>query len=149
VLVTGVTLILGVVADPGFHEYDGEVALVVAVSVAEEPRQIVGLFTVTAGKGLTVTVEVAELLHPFTSVPVTVYVVVVVGSAITELPVVEERSVLGDQVYVVAPVAVIVVLNPEHIETEGLTVTTGSGFTTTSTLVLGPSQLLLLTWLTQ
>jgi hypothetical protein len=62
----------GVVADPGVHKNCGDVALVVAVSVAELPRQIVGLFTETVGRGLTVTVAVAVFLHPLTSVPVTV-----------------------------------------------------------------------------
>jgi hypothetical protein len=71
------------------------------------------------------------------------------GSAVTELPVVEDKSVLGVHAYDIAPAAVSVVLNPAQIATDGLTVTTGSGFTITSTFVLGPSQLLLLTWLTQ
>ena len=51
-----------------------------------------------AGDGRTVTVTVAELLHPFASVPVTVYVVLVVGLATTELPTVDERPVAGLQV---------------------------------------------------
>jgi hypothetical protein len=74
---------------------------------------------------------------------------VTVGSATTMLPVVEDRSELGVQVYASAPAAARVVLDPAQISAGGLTVTTGKAFTITSTLVLGPSQLLLLTWLTQ
>jgi hypothetical protein len=110
---------------------------------------MVGLFKVTDGNGLTVMVVFAELLHPLASVPVTVYTVVTVGSAMTMLPAVEERSVLGDHVYETAPDADNVVLDPAQISAGGLTVTTGELFTITSTFVLGPSQLLLLTWLTQ
>ena len=45
-------------------------------------------------------------MHPFTSVPVTVYVVVEVGLAVTVEPVVELSPVAGDQMYVTAPLAV-------------------------------------------
>lgn len=51
---------------------------------------------VTTGIGLTVTVVVAVLEQaPF--VPVTVYVVVVVGLAVTVAPVVADNPVAGDQ----------------------------------------------------
>jgi hypothetical protein len=68
------------------------------------------------------------LLQPF-SVPVTVYTVVEDGDAETEAPVVAERPVDGDQVYVVPPVPVsvvepplqIVTLDPAPIDGKGLT----------------------------
>jgi hypothetical protein len=53
--------------------------------------------TVITGKGLTVTVTCAVAVHPLLS-PVTVYVVVVVGLAITNEPVVELNPVGGLQV---------------------------------------------------
>jgi hypothetical protein len=49
------------------------------------------------GVGVTVTVTVAEFVHPFASVPVTVYICVKVGDAVTGVPVAEERLVVGDQ----------------------------------------------------
>ena len=49
------------------------------------------------GSVFTVIVEVAVAEHPFASVPVTVYVLVEVGVAITLLPVVEDNSVEGLQ----------------------------------------------------
>jgi hypothetical protein len=73
--------------------------------------------------GFTVTVEVA-VLEQAPILPVTVYVIVVVGLAVTLLPVVPLRPVAGDQVYVVAPVAVRTVELPLHKEGE-LTDTTG------------------------
>lgn len=50
----------------------------------------------TTGNGFTVTVDVAVFVHPFTSVPVTVYVVVEVGFAFTLAPVVALNAVAGD-----------------------------------------------------
>ncbi len=52
------------------------------------------------GVGVTVTVTEAlfVLIHPFISVPITVYVWVEVGLAVTEVPVVEDKPVDGDQV---------------------------------------------------
>ena len=62
----------------------------------------------------------------------TVYVVVEVGFAVTELPVVELNPVEGDQLYVLAPPAVNVVEPPIQIDVlPALTVTDGSGFTVT------------------
>ena len=55
------------------------------------------------GGGFTMTVTCA--VHP-PGVPVTVYVVVVVGDAVTEEPVVALKPVAGVHVYDVAPVAV-------------------------------------------
>jgi hypothetical protein len=68
------------------------------VSVAEAPLQMLAEFTVTVGNGKTVTTAVAVFKHPFAAVPVIVYVVVVVGFAVTLAPVVALSPVLGDQV---------------------------------------------------
>jgi hypothetical protein len=71
-----------------------------------------------------------------TSVPVTVYVVVEVGFAVTGEPVVELSAVDGVHVYVVAPLAVsVAVCCPTHIAGGGATVTTGRGLTFTVTCV--------------
>ena len=63
---------------------------------------MVGLFTVTTGKGFTVTVAVDDEEHE-PVVPTIVYVVVEVGLATTEVPVPEDKVADGVQVYVVAP----------------------------------------------
>jgi hypothetical protein len=78
---------------PGDHEY---VVAPDAVSVVNAPAHIVAEFTVTTGSGFTVTVEVAVPLQP-RLLPVIVYVVVVVGLAVTDAPLVTLRFVLGDQ----------------------------------------------------
>jgi hypothetical protein len=70
----------------------------VAVSVAEAPIQMLGEFTVSVGNGKTVTTAVAVFKQPLAAVPVTVYVVVVVGFAVTLAPDVALSPVLGDQV---------------------------------------------------
>jgi hypothetical protein len=68
-----------------------------AVSVADAPLQIeTPEPALIAGNGLTVTVTVALFVHPLLVMPVTVYVLVVVGLAITVAPVVAERPVAGD-----------------------------------------------------
>jgi len=84
--------------------------------------------TVTVGVGFTVIVTVALAEH-VPVVPVTVYVVVAPGVAVTLLPVVALRPVPGDHVYVVAPPATNGVVLPEHIELDGVTVTVGVGLT--------------------
>jgi len=85
--------------------------------------------TLNGGQMVTVVVAVEE--QP-AIVPVTVYVVVDVGFAVTEAPDVADSPVDGDQVYVVAPEAVKVVEFPEQTETaDGLTVTTGMTLTVT------------------
>jgi len=68
------------------------------VSVALAPLQILGELTVTVGNGKTVTTAVAVFKQPLAAVPVIVYVVVVVGFAVTLAPVVALKPVLGDQV---------------------------------------------------
>lgn len=92
------------------------------------PEQIVVLeaVAVTVGEAFTVIslVEVAE--QPFASVPVTVYVVVVVGETVTDVPVNDP----GIHVYVDAPEAVIVVELPEQsVVLVAVVATVGSGFT--------------------
>lgn len=76
------------------------------------------------GIGFTVTVIVAERWQPVPSVdvPVTVYVVVVVGLATTVTPLVVFKPVAGLQVYVydAAEEAVKVVLPPTHRTAEGV-----------------------------
>ena len=62
---------------PALHVYD---AAPLAVSIAAEPRHIVGEFTVVIGAGFTVTVATAVDEQP-AEVPVTVYEVVVTGEA--------------------------------------------------------------------
>lgn len=81
------------------------------------------------GFGFTVTVAVAVEEQP-PVVPVTVYVVVVGGLAVTVAPVVAERFVAGDHVYEVAPVAVNVAEAPAQIVSE-FTATTGFAPTVT------------------
>ncbi len=86
--------------------------------------------TVTTGTGLTVTVTCAVALQPCGS-PVTVYVVVDAGLAVTLAPVVALNAVDGLHEYVLAPEAVNVVDCPAHIVTAGETETTGTGLTVT------------------
>jgi len=68
-----------------------------ADNVADCPWQIDAGGTVMTGSGLTVTVTCAVCVHPL-RVPVTVYVVVVVGLAVTLAPVVLLNPVGGDHV---------------------------------------------------
>ena len=69
-----------------------------AVSDADAPLQIgEGVATVTTGRGFTVTVTCAVAEQPFASVPVTVYVDVEDGLAVTLDPVVALRFVDGVQ----------------------------------------------------
>ena len=71
----------------------------VAVSAADAPLQIAaGVGTLTTGRGLTVTVTCAVAEQPLASVPVTIYVVVEEGLAVTLDPVVALRLVAGLQV---------------------------------------------------
>ena len=53
------------------------------------------------------------------------------GEAVTVPPVVDERPVAGDQLYVAAPEAVIVADEPEQIAPSGPITITGSGTTVT------------------
>jgi len=82
--------------------------------------------TPTVGREFTVTATVVVLEQPLKSVPVTVYVVLAVGDAVTETPVVEESPVDGLQEYEFAPAAVSVVDFPLQIAADaGETVIVG------------------------
>ena len=96
---------------------------------------MVGEFTVTVGKGFTVTIDVAVAVHPATEVPVIVYVVVTAGLAVTEAPVVALNPVAGVQLYVLAPAAVNVVELPRQMVGE-FTVIVGKGFTVTEVVAV-------------
>ena len=68
-----------------------------AVNVVEAPVQIFAAGETVKFKGVTVTVVVALAEHD-PVVPVTVYVVVAAGLAVTVAPVVADKPVDGDQV---------------------------------------------------
>ena len=116
----------------GAHVY---VVAPVAVSGVELPLHIA-----TPGPALIVgvlftdTVISAVVLQPYPLLPVTVYVVVAVGVATTDVPVADDKLPDGDQLYELAPLTVIVVLPPLHIATFGLVVSApGTGFMVTVT----------------
>jgi hypothetical protein len=109
-----------------------------AVSTALPPEQKVAEEgeILTDGEAFTVTVTVEMPVQP-PVVPVTVYVVVLVGEAVTVAPVVALKPVAGDQLYVVAPLAVNTVLLPEQmVADEGDTLTVGEELTVTVTVVV-------------
>jgi hypothetical protein len=83
------------------------------------------------GAAFTITVFVAVFEQPLALVPVTVYVTVVVGDALTVAPVVAESPVFGAHVYVTPPVAVNEVELPEHIVTPAPAEIVGNAFTDT------------------
>jgi hypothetical protein len=69
------------------------------VSIVLPPEAIVVSGEIVGiGKGLTVTVMALVLVQLKAFVPETVYVVVDVGVAVTEAPVVDDKPVAGDQV---------------------------------------------------
>ena len=71
-------------------------------------------------------------MQPEAFVPDIVYVVVTLAVQLTVAPVLALNPVTGDQLYVLAPVAVIVADEPMHIAGEvGVTVTAGAAFTVT------------------
>lgn len=125
----GDTVIAAVVAPPGDHEYVPPPKEGVAVSVADEPAQIVDVagLMLTVGVGFTVTVLVPVPEQP-ASVYVTVYVVVVPGDTVIAAVVAPP----GDHEYVPPPaegVAFKVAEPPEQIAAGVFTVTVGVGFT--------------------
>ena len=101
-----------------------------AVSAVDEPLHIVTFEPgVMVGVAFTLTVFVAVFTQPLAFVPVTVYVTVVVGDAVTLAPVVADNAVLGAQEYVTPPDAVIVVELPEHIATSAPALIVGRALT--------------------
>jgi Holliday junction resolvasome RuvABC endonuclease subunit len=106
---------------PPVHVY---VVAPLATGVAVKPEQMVGELTPTLSAGFTVTVATAVLLQP-SLVPVTVYIVVVVNAGVVGFDTAVKPPV---HVYVVAPLATGVAVDPEHIVGE-LTNTVGFGFT--------------------
>ena len=85
---------------------------------------------VTTGKGLTVKVTSEVLEHPFISVPVIQYVVVMPGLAAIVVPVSDDNPVGGFQIYVAAPRAVSIIELPKQTTgAEGSIVITGNGLT--------------------
>lgn len=71
---------------------------------------------VTVGVALTVMVLVAVLVQPDALVPLTVYVVVARGAAVSGVPVEALRPDAGDQEYVTPPPALTVVDAPRQID---------------------------------
>lgn len=91
---------------------------------------MLALLTVMLGLFTTVTVLVAVLVQVLTSVPVTVYTVVLPGLAITEFPLVALKPEAGLHAYVFAPLAFKFILPP--LQTVPLfTETCGIAFTVT------------------
>lgn len=97
------------------------------------------VLAVTAGLEFTFTVTVADLVQPRLLVPVTVYVLVVVGLAATvEVPI-DDNAVEGFHRYVAAPLADNVVVLPLQMVVPPLTATFGSGLTVNAAVAL-PTQ---------
>jgi hypothetical protein len=120
---------------PGLHVY---VVAPLAVSATPLPEHIVDEagVTVTVGSGVTVTVTVWLALHE-PLVPVTVYVLVDAGLAVTVAPVVALKPVPGAHVYDVAPLAVRLVLLPAQIVADGgVMVIVKEAFTVTVTVLV-------------
>src|ERR1700752_3997221 len=91
-----------------------------------------GVEAVTTGIGFTVTVTCVVAVQP-SVLPVTVYVVVEVGLAVTVEPMLALKLVAGLHEYVLAPLAVRVVNCPVQIGEGVATLITGIGFTVTVT----------------
>jgi hypothetical protein len=75
----------------------------------------------------------AEAVHPFTSVTVTVYVVVVLGVAIGQQALALDREPALDHIKVTPPDAVSVAEPPKHIEELALVCARGVGLRVTTT----------------
>jgi len=81
----------------GVQEYD--VAPFAESSVLLPSHMGVGVATDSVGLGLTVTATVVVAVQPLVSVPIIEYVVVVMGSAITDEPTVGLNPTTGDHIY--------------------------------------------------
>jgi hypothetical protein len=129
VVVLGVTVLLAPLPNPPDQLY---VFAPLAVITEVCPLHIAaGLaVAVTVGNGFTVTLTAAVPVHPAVLVPVTVYVVVVLGVTVLLAPLPNPP----DQLYVFAPLAVITEVCPLHIAAGlAVAVTVGNGFTVTLT----------------
>ena len=92
----GISLVASVREEALSHKYDIPPE---AVSWIESPKQIVSPPIAAAfGKEATATPTLSSVIQPSADVPVTLYVTVVVGFAITVESVSEEREVIGDQI---------------------------------------------------
>ena len=101
-----------------------------------DPQRLAPLTVEIPGNGFTVTTaEVDEEQPVDVIVPITVYVVVVVGEAVTDKPIVLLKPDEGDHENVFAPVADNVTEDPEQIEAE-FTLICGFGFTVTLMVVV-------------
>ena len=109
----------------------------VALRFAVPPGQMdVLLPALTTGRGCTVTNRESLLTHPFASVPVTTYLVVLAGFAVGDETVVDESPAEGLQLYVLAPFAFSEMLLPKHKEVSRPASTTGNAFTVMMTVVV-------------
>ena len=115
----------------GDHEY---VVAPFAESVVGKPLHMAVLGETVTATVVTETVPCPVEVQPLLSIPVTVYVIVEAGFAVTVEPVVALSEVAGLHEYVFAPFAERVVDCPLQIDAEE-TVTTGSGLTFTVTCV--------------
>jgi hypothetical protein len=120
----------------GDHEYDVAPEGVRICEPAEHIVEVEGDIE-TTGKGETVTRAYAVSIQPAELVPVTVYVVVDAGVAVTVEPALTFKPAVGVHAYVEPPFAVKVTEFPAQIaELVGLTVTVGLLFTTTITIAV-------------
>ena len=81
------------------------------------------------GNGFTVRVMLCVLVQPEELVPVTMYVTVLPGLAVTLAPVVALNPVAGDHAYVLAPETFRVVVFPAQMVFVPEIVSVGNGFT--------------------
>jgi hypothetical protein len=128
----------------GLHVYVNPL-LGEAVRVAFCPEQrpvLAELLTVIVAVLPTLTITIAVALQPEEVTPVTVYVVVTDGTAVTEAPVEELKLILGAHVYVDAPLAVNLLPLPLQIICgDAVAVTFGVATITVSLIVvLQPSE---------